>query len=71
MKRQFQEQVSARRGIGKDVDPALVEAFEWFIEQIHNDYNEIDKGVQAAVKLLKERQDQAKLDRQHRLAQIA
>lgn len=46
----------------------IVEGLEWLIEKVLDNYDNISKGVEKALKELKERQAQERLERQHRLA---
>jgi len=46
----------------------IVEGLEWLIDKILDNYENISKGVEIALKKLKERQAQERLERQHRLA---
>lgn len=62
------ESVSAIQGTGKEIDTAIIDGFDWLIDQILNKYADIEKGVQIALIKLKQKQSQEKLERQHRLA---
>ncbi|KAI1717667.1 ADP-ribosylation factor family domain-containing protein [Ditylenchus destructor] len=65
------EGICAVKGSGKDIDAVITEGLEWLIERITDNYVNIEKGVQAALKALQERQAQDRMERQHRLAMIA
>nr|CAD2176929.1 unnamed protein product [Meloidogyne enterolobii] len=62
------EGVCAVKGTGKEIDQVIVEGLEWLIDKILDNYENISKGVEIALKKLKERQAQERLERQHRLA---
>lgn len=59
------------KGFGKDMDPMIADGVEWLIERIIDRYAHIEKGVDAALRALKERQEQERSERQHRLAALA
>lgn len=46
----------------------ILEGLEWLIEKILDNYENISKGVEQALKKLREKQAQERLERQHRLA---
>ena len=46
----------------------IIEGLEWLIEKILDNYENISKGVEQALKKLREKQAQERLERQHRLA---
>uniref|UniRef100_A0A183CE86 ADP-ribosylation factor-like protein 13B n=1 Tax=Globodera pallida TaxID=36090 RepID=A0A183CE86_GLOPA len=62
------EGVCAVKGTGKEIDEVIVEGLEWLIEKVLDNYDNISKEVGKALKALKERQAQERLERQHRLA---
>ncbi|KAL3108557.1 hypothetical protein niasHT_015479 [Heterodera trifolii] len=62
------EGICAVKGTGKEIDQVIVEGLEWLIEKVLDNYDNISKGVEKALKELKERQAQERLQRQHRLA---
>ncbi|KAL3090825.1 hypothetical protein niasHS_007200 [Heterodera schachtii] len=62
------EGICAVKGTGKEIDQVIVEGLEWLIEKVLDNYDNISKGVEKALKELKERQAQERLERQHRLA---
>uniref|UniRef100_A0A7E4UPU5 ADP-ribosylation factor-like protein 13B n=1 Tax=Panagrellus redivivus TaxID=6233 RepID=A0A7E4UPU5_PANRE len=65
------ESVCAVQGTGPMIDPCILDAFDWLIDQVLSKYDDIEKGVATALVKLKERQSQERLERQHRLAAIA
>ncbi|VDN50828.1 unnamed protein product [Dracunculus medinensis] len=65
-----QEICSAIRGTGKFIDPAIKDGFNWLLENIFNDYEKLQCDIENALKLLKQRHDEEKLRRNHRLNQI-
>ena len=65
------EGVCAVKGTGKEIDQVIVEGLEWLIEKILDNYDQISKGVEQALKKLREKQAQERLERQHRLALAA
>lgn len=65
------EGVCAVKGVGKEIDPMIVEGVSWLIERVFSRYEQLNKEIEIALKLLKERQAQEKLARQHRLAILA
>lgn len=65
-----QEGICAVKGTGKEMDLVIGESMEWLVDRINANYSVIDKGVTAALKVLRERQAQDRLERQHRLAEI-
>ncbi|KAI1714928.1 ADP-ribosylation factor family domain-containing protein [Ditylenchus destructor] len=65
------EGICAVKGSGKDIDAVITEGLEWLIERITDNYVNIEKGVQAALKALQDRQAQDRMERQHRLAMIS
>uniref|UniRef100_A0A915DCN0 ADP-ribosylation factor-like protein 13B n=1 Tax=Ditylenchus dipsaci TaxID=166011 RepID=A0A915DCN0_9BILA len=65
------EGICAVKGSGKEMDAVISEGVEWLIERVVENYTNIEKGVQAALKTLQERQAQDRLERQHRLAMLA
>lgn len=48
----------------------IVEGLEWLIDKVLDNYEGISKGVDQALKRLRERRTQERLERQHRLALV-
>lgn len=65
------EGVCAVKGTGKEIDQVIIEGLEWLIDKVLDNYDTIAKGVEQALKRLRERQVQERLERQHRLAVAA
>uniref|UniRef100_A0A0N5BEW6 ADP-ribosylation factor-like protein 13B n=1 Tax=Strongyloides papillosus TaxID=174720 RepID=A0A0N5BEW6_STREA len=60
----------ALHGVGKNLDPIIHEGLEWLLEEIKTSYNSIDERVKQAVNELIKRQQDDKVKRQHRLAEL-
>lgn len=67
----FEEGVCAIKGHGRDIDPMITEGVGWLIERILSRYEQLNKEIEVALKQLKERQAHERLQRQHRLANLA
>jgi len=65
------EGICAIKGTGKEMDSSIIEGIEWITERILDNYENISKGVNEALRKLRERQIQERLERQHRLAVMA
>uniref|UniRef100_A0A0R3S4K0 Uncharacterized protein n=1 Tax=Elaeophora elaphi TaxID=1147741 RepID=A0A0R3S4K0_9BILA len=55
-------------GSGKMMDGTLKDGFEWLLEQIYHNYEELQKRVNEALEKLKNRQAEERIRRQHHLA---
>jgi hypothetical protein len=65
------EGICAVKGHGKEIDPMIVEGVGWLIERVLARYDQLNKEIEAALKVLKEKQAHERLQRQHRLANLA
>jgi hypothetical protein len=57
-----------KKNIYKLIIKVIIEGMEWLIDKILDNYENISKRVEQALKKLRERQAQERLERQHRLA---
>ncbi|KAL3998867.1 ADP-ribosylation factor family protein [Acanthocheilonema viteae] len=55
-------------GSGKMMDETLKDGFEWLLEQIYYNYDELEKRVNEALKKYKRQQNEERIRRQHHLA---
>lgn len=55
-------------GSGKMMDEMLRDGFEWLLEQIYCNYDELAKRVNEALENVKRRQNEERIKRQHHLA---
>uniref|UniRef100_A0A915ACM1 ADP-ribosylation factor-like protein 13B n=2 Tax=Parascaris univalens TaxID=6257 RepID=A0A915ACM1_PARUN len=62
------EVCSANQGTGNAMDGAIKDGFEWLLERIFDDFDRLEKGVNEALKMLKQKQEEERIRRQHRLA---
>ncbi|VDN02175.1 unnamed protein product [Thelazia callipaeda] len=58
-------------GTGSLMDPALKDGFEWLLERIYDNYDQLEKGVKEALQRLKCCQQLQQMRRQHQLAATA
>uniref|UniRef100_A0A0N4Z1U9 ADP-ribosylation factor-like protein 13B n=1 Tax=Parastrongyloides trichosuri TaxID=131310 RepID=A0A0N4Z1U9_PARTI len=61
---------NALKGYGKDIDPYIIEGFEWLLDDIKQNFDAIDSRVQQAIEELKKKQQEERVKRQHRLAAL-
>lgn len=66
--KRLQEVCSANQGTGNAMDGAIKDGFEWLLERIFDDFDRLEKGVNEALKILKQKQEEERIRRQHRLA---
>ncbi|CAG9539850.1 unnamed protein product, partial [Cercopithifilaria johnstoni] len=58
----------ANMGSGKMIDEALKDGFEWLLEEIYRNYDELRKRTDEALEKFKRRQNEERIRRKHHLA---
>lgn len=64
----IKEICQSNMGSGRTMDGALRDGFEWLLEQIYCNYDELEKRVNEALEELKRRQNEERIRRQHHFA---
>uniref|UniRef100_A0AC35TRQ9 ADP-ribosylation factor-like protein 13B n=1 Tax=Rhabditophanes sp. KR3021 TaxID=114890 RepID=A0AC35TRQ9_9BILA len=59
---------SVKRGFGKTLDPAITAGMNWLIGEVVKNYDKLNVGVAAHLEMLKKKQQEDKIVREHRLA---